>query len=452
MAGAKAAFTASWMAGTERKLDRQVHHRRPAGHQLALDALVQPNVGTPEAIDRLLRVAHQEELPGHGTHAPPVALGGIGGGEQQQQLRLQGIGVLELVDEDVRPARLQAAAHVRVVAHQVARAQQQIDEVEAAGPRLQALVVLDQRPQVVAQERRQVGPRAAYEVVELQLRRLRDARGEPRARDRGRTWSPSNVQCRSRASVAQLGLEAVVVAARELLAASDVGDEAVDVVDGAVAVVAAVAAHRRRRADAGERLHQRVDGRVAVERSRAPRRREVAPLHQLPAGAAKTRARARLPARARVPAGAAPVARRGPARASWRSNQRSKTRANKRRATSSGATWNCGSTRASTGRSRSSSAQNAWMVPIRATSSWGSALLEPLALLDRSLVVVAVALDRGAQPELQLAGGGVGERDRDHARRAARRPLASASSMRFTSAVVLPVPAAASTTRVVPRS
>ena len=166
--------------------DREMYHRRPGADELALDALVQPDVGAPEAIDRLLRIAHQEELAGYGSDAAPVPFGRIAGGEQEQQLGLERIGVLELVDEEMAPARLQAAAHARVVAHQVACPQQQIDEVETAGATLQPLVVLDQRPQVVAQQRCQLGARAAHEVVELALRAQRAARGERPGRDRDR--------------------------------------------------------------------------------------------------------------------------------------------------------------------------------------------------------------------------------------------------------------------------
>ena len=50
-------------------------------------------------------------LPGSGRASMPVGFGGIVGREQQQDLRLQRIGVLEFVDEDVREAMLQFGAH-----------------------------------------------------------------------------------------------------------------------------------------------------------------------------------------------------------------------------------------------------------------------------------------------------------------------------------------------------
>ena len=95
------------------------------------------DVGAAEAIDRLLRIADDEQLAGNGRDVLPARLVRIVRRQQQQQLGLQRIGVLELVDEDPREARLEVPPHVRVVAHQIARAQQQIEEVERAVARLQ---------------------------------------------------------------------------------------------------------------------------------------------------------------------------------------------------------------------------------------------------------------------------------------------------------------------------
>ena len=80
---------------------------------------------------------------------------------------------------------------------------------------------------------------------------------------------------------AQLGLEAIIVTPRELLTTGDIGDEAFDLADGAVAAVAPVG-QGRGLADSGERRHQVVDGAIAVERFAAPRRRKVSPLHEVP--------------------------------------------------------------------------------------------------------------------------------------------------------------------------
>ena len=68
---------------------------------------------------------------------------GIVGGEQQEQLGLQRIGILEFVDEEVREALLKRRAHGGVIANQIPRPQQQIEEVERAEPRLRGLVAID---------------------------------------------------------------------------------------------------------------------------------------------------------------------------------------------------------------------------------------------------------------------------------------------------------------------
>ena len=82
----------------------------PLAH-LAIDA----DVGAAEPVDRLLGVADDEEAAGDGDDARASRpASGSADGEQQQDLRLQRIGVLELVDEDVREARLEPAADAGV--------------------------------------------------------------------------------------------------------------------------------------------------------------------------------------------------------------------------------------------------------------------------------------------------------------------------------------------------
>ena len=111
---------------------------------------VDADVGAPKAIDRLLRVADDEELARRRRHRAPVADRGIARREQQQDLGLQRIGVLELVDEQVREAQLKRGAHLRVIAHEIARRHQQVEEVERAVPRLRRLVAIDHLGELVA--------------------------------------------------------------------------------------------------------------------------------------------------------------------------------------------------------------------------------------------------------------------------------------------------------------
>ena len=126
----------------------QVQERRAERGQPVADLAVDADVRAAEAVDRLLRVADEEQRAGPRARAPPVGLAVVVGREQQQDLRLQRIGVLELVDEDLLEARLEAAPDLRVVAHEVARAEQQIEEVERAAPGLQLVVAIDGAAQV----------------------------------------------------------------------------------------------------------------------------------------------------------------------------------------------------------------------------------------------------------------------------------------------------------------
>ena len=117
-----------------------------AFEQTALHLLVERDVGAAEAINRLLGVADDKQLAGQRARAMPVGFGGIVGREQQQDLRLQRIGVLEFVDEDVADTVLQFGAHRGAVAHQVAGDQQQVHEVEHAGALLGLFVIANDRP------------------------------------------------------------------------------------------------------------------------------------------------------------------------------------------------------------------------------------------------------------------------------------------------------------------
>src|SRR4029453_45185 len=122
---------------------------------------------------------------------------------------------------------------------------------------LRPFVLLDQGPQVVAQQRRQVRTGLADEGVELLL-------GGSAARPTSGTVGvtvvaePRPPPVPAAGERTQIGLEAVVVTAGQLLPPRDVGHEAIDLAHGAVAVVAAVG-DRRRGTHAGGRLPGLID-------------------------------------------------------------------------------------------------------------------------------------------------------------------------------------------------
>ena len=94
-------------------------------------------VRAPESIDRLLRVAHDEEAPrleagrvGVGRTVVPTF------GEKQNDFVLDRIGVLELVNEDHPETAFQGSADGGIVAKQVARANEEPVEVDEPRSRL----------------------------------------------------------------------------------------------------------------------------------------------------------------------------------------------------------------------------------------------------------------------------------------------------------------------------
>ena len=93
----------------------------------------------------------------------------IVGREQQQNLRLQRIGVLKFVDEQPLEPLLKAAAHIGIVFHQVPRLQQQVEKIERAGFGFLLFIPLCTRAQLAAQQRREIGIRIGLEARELCL-------------------------------------------------------------------------------------------------------------------------------------------------------------------------------------------------------------------------------------------------------------------------------------------
>ena len=106
---------------------------RACCEQPVLHLLVDSDVRTAEAVDRLLGITNQEQLSWDGTDIAPIGLARIVGGEQQKDLGLERVGILELVDEEVGKALLQLGANAAVVSNEVARLDQEIEEIEATG-------------------------------------------------------------------------------------------------------------------------------------------------------------------------------------------------------------------------------------------------------------------------------------------------------------------------------
>ena len=180
------------------------------------------------------------------------------------------------------------------------------------------------------------------------------------------------------------------------------------------------------RAERVELGHHRVDRALAIERVAAPARGEVAVLDERARGVEQRRARAARVGPARAPAqqpahalgrigerALEPVVERAlEQRAPPRRAPRSRTA--DRRPPRPAARW-------------SRSAQNAWIVAMRASSSCSSAASSRRALVAaRARSRRARGLELRAQPQLHLARGLLGERERDDRGRASRGRCAAA--------------------------
>ena len=87
----------------------EVKELRAGAEEPLLHFLVERNIGASEPVDGLLGIADQEELAGDRLDGMPVRLVRIVRGEQEEHLRLEGVCVLELVDEEMRKALLHSA-------------------------------------------------------------------------------------------------------------------------------------------------------------------------------------------------------------------------------------------------------------------------------------------------------------------------------------------------------
>ncbi len=91
------------------------------------------------------------------TRRQSVSAGSLGG-EQQEQLGLERIGVLKLVHENAGEARLEVLPHGGVVTNQTSGADQQVEKVERALARLQS-VRIRRHSHAAPREGRPPGPR-----------------------------------------------------------------------------------------------------------------------------------------------------------------------------------------------------------------------------------------------------------------------------------------------------
>ena len=139
IAGRERKFAVIWMM-----LSGQRRAMAPRASRVGAD------VGAPETIDRLLGIADHEESASAQTAVLP-ARRAVVGGDAKQDLRLDRVGILEFVDEDVPIALPERATHRIVPAHERARPLQEIVEVENGGGAFEGGVVGEHLIELIGQ-------------------------------------------------------------------------------------------------------------------------------------------------------------------------------------------------------------------------------------------------------------------------------------------------------------
>ncbi len=291
----------------------QVEQRGAPRDEPLLDGFVERHVGATEAVDGLLGVADQEELAGHGGCPRPCVLRGILGREQEEDLGLERVGVLELVDEDALEAALEVLPRAAVGLDEIAGAEEQVEEIELAGARLPLLVRGHHGAQIVVEAGGEVRVAPREGGVEPDAHGVTQRRGlgaQPRAA-RGATAQAPGPLARA-GERGELGLEAVVIARAHQLAPGHLFGEAAHFGErlGEVFVARRVGlgAERAEREEIG---HEAVDDGVAIERVATPGSGEVPVAAELPRGLAQglPGAQAVAPARAAAEDAAHPLRR-----------------------------------------------------------------------------------------------------------------------------------------------
>ena len=105
------------------------------GRDRPLEVDVRRDVGPPEPVDGLLRIPDDEEGARLRDETGDILLRRVRSREVQEDLGLQGVRVLELVDEKVREAIRERAPHAGIVPQQVARREEEVRVRERPAPR-----------------------------------------------------------------------------------------------------------------------------------------------------------------------------------------------------------------------------------------------------------------------------------------------------------------------------
>src|SRR5439155_23385231 len=91
------------------------------------------NVGAPKPVDRLFRITHDEKRPRPGPHLPPVGFWTRLGRQADDDFGLDGIRILELIDEEMIKPSMKVVANRSVSSQEISRQQKQVFIIELTG-------------------------------------------------------------------------------------------------------------------------------------------------------------------------------------------------------------------------------------------------------------------------------------------------------------------------------
>jgi hypothetical protein len=92
--------------------------------------LVAPDVRAPEPVYRLFRISHQEKLTRPNALFLPRLIGAVFAAQQEQDLALQGIRILEFVDQYMSVAICERGTNGRMRSQEIAGKVKDIVEIE----------------------------------------------------------------------------------------------------------------------------------------------------------------------------------------------------------------------------------------------------------------------------------------------------------------------------------
>ena len=285
--------------GSERRVDQVLYRRdgakarleidqaRAARHEEIPDLLIGPDVRPAEPVNRLLGIPNNEKLAWGGTSLAPASDARFVRRQKEKDFRLQRIGVLELIDQDVGEAPLELGPDVIVVAHQIAGPDQKVHEIQPAQSLLELLVAIDAFAELLVQQGGEVRVSRARERCERAGQRRMRRQCIFAARGPAPVGIITLARFREAAVLSQLdqpGFDSVIVARPHPLCVPDSIAHLPALPGIVVKSVFGVGAGTGHVREVVDLIHQKVHlvvarpGRVA-----APGSREVAPRGKLPA-------------------------------------------------------------------------------------------------------------------------------------------------------------------------